>query len=337
MEKKHTFSRFLSKLMSGTSSNVEELYGRFLSLVRDLPLCGETPWKLREVERLLTQGASINARTCPEHWTALHCACLNKDFVTAELLVRLGINVNAEDFGKYTPMHLVVGKGTRNSPVSSDLIRLLHDYGANLNAINSTKETPLHLAAMQEDPSCARTLLSMGADFYMPSRAQNLIVASKGNRPLLYAVRSGRLATILLLLQYGDSFEDFSARSLLTYGYSRFIHFKIIKLFVEAGLRVPRDVYITEIDSFDRWPDGMKWLCSPLSLKVLCMKTIRKCMGKSNLEKVSQLPLPTEVKKRLQYDIGSFDLDVKCKQSSKDKNEGFYSFNIYGHKDLYFK
>lgn len=311
-EKKSTFSRFLSNLTNGTSSNVEELEGRLLSLVRDLPLCGQSPWKLREIERLLSKGAPISSRSCFEHYTTLHSACLNKDLVTAELLIRHGANVNAMALDESTPLHIVANK---QSPTNPSLIKLLHENGADLNATNSYRETPLHLAAMLEDPSNAKMLISLGANLYPSSKANITIECLPANRPLVYSVRSGRTALILLFLKCGDSFEDFSAQSLLSYGYLRCIHFEIIKIFVEAGLKVPRDLFVNEnnIATFSNWPEDLKeWLTNPLPLQMLCMRTIRESVGKNRLERASELSLPSRLKQRLMYDVKIFELD-KCK------------------------
>lgn len=312
-KKKSLFSKIVSKLTSGTSSNIEELEGRLVSLVRDLPLCGETPWKLEEVERLLSVGAPVSSRSHLEQCTVLHYACLNVDLATVQLLIDHGADVNALGEHNYTPLHIVASKSSQSSPA---LIQLLHENGALLEARDFVNKTPLCLSAQLCDTSNSRMLLSLGANLHPPNVR---------HRPINFAIRSGRLEQILLFLKYGDSFEDsFSMLKILPDAYKHCVNFEVIKLFVEAGLKVDVNQLIEDKFIYCReWPDNyIEWLSNPLPLKMLCLQTIRRSVGRDKLENISMLNLPVKLKQRLMYEAEGFDFEMK-----KDSKY----LNIYEH------
>jgi hypothetical protein len=327
--------RILQRLTGrGTSSNVEELEGRLLALVRSLPICGQTPWKLRELEGLLQKGAPVCARS--ELWqdyTALHFACRNVDFPTAKLLIQYGADVKARGSDRSTPLHVAVYR----SP-GRNLIQLLHEHGADLNALNCCGETPLHLAATSQLTSNARTLISLGANPLCCTYECGGMACPKDRMrtPLGHSLTSGRLELILLFLQYGDSFEDYDI-STLAYVYSRCMNLEIVRLLVEAGLKIPWDLFEGEKrQTFKNWPDNfIEWLANPRSLQLQCMRIIRHCVGKKNLERLADLHLPAKLKDRLIFKLESIGVKNtvdKCVDKGGIKtNRGLNAFNVYEH------
>ncbi len=61
-----------------------------------------------------------------------------------ELLLNIGGDPNAEDYDKWTPVHLVAGNESHSSP---HLLKILLEKDENPNAKSNTKFTPVHLAA----------------------------------------------------------------------------------------------------------------------------------------------------------------------------------------------
>lgn len=103
-----------------------------------------------------------------------HAATLNLPALTTSLL-HSGVDVNAEDQEKMTPLHLVAMRD------ALDAARVLRDSGADVNAKDKDDLTPLHLATMRNVFRIAELLLEHGADV----NAKN----SDGWTPLFIATR----------------------------------------------------------------------------------------------------------------------------------------------------
>lgn len=332
--------RFLKDLKlsgKGTSSNVEELEGRLLAVIRSPPICGQTPWKLSELERLILKGASANSRSqLLQDYTALHFSCMINDIPTAQLLIQYGADVNVRGSDGSTPLHAALS--VSHDP-QSDLIKLLHRNGADLNTLNCRGETPLHLAATSQTTSSAMTLMSLGADPFISTYECKGMVSPRGKmgRPMGHSLTSGRLQLILLFLQRGDSFEDYETSTIL-YAHSRSMNLEVVKLLVEAGLQVPRDFFQGEDTrlSFIKWPDSfIEWLTGPRSLQLQCMMTIRNSVGKRKLERIGDLHLPTKLKDRLMFKFEGIgvknDFNRCIDKGGVKTSRGMNAFNIYEH------
>lgn len=337
---KSPLKRFFKDLKSsgkGTSSNIEELEGRLLAVIRSHPICGQTPWKLSEAERLILKGAPANSRSqFLQDYTALHFACMNDDIPTVQLLIQYGADVNARGNDGSTPLHAALS--VSHNP-QSKLIELLHRNGADLNALNSRGETPLHLAATSQSTSSAMTLMALGADPFVATYECRGMAYPRGKigRPMGHSLTSGRLQLILLFLQHGDSFEDYET-STLSYAYSRSMNLEVVKLLVEAGLKVPWDFFHGEEVRlfYMKWPDSfIEWLTGPRSLQLQCMRTIRNSVGRRNLERIADLHIPMKLKDRLMFKFEGIgvknDYNQCVDKSGVKTSRGMDAFNIYEH------
>jgi len=93
-------------------------------------------------------------------WTLLWKAVKRNDFDLIEGLLKNGMDVNAENLSRWTPLHWACYYAR------PDIVCLLLDHGANVNAQNDIGWAPLHYACSESchGPSVACLLLDHGAD-----------------------------------------------------------------------------------------------------------------------------------------------------------------------------
>ena len=132
---------------------------------------------LTEVERLLNEGADLNARDERDGRddTPLHWACIFGRPHIVRLLLDRGADVGARDEYDRTPLHYA---GIYSHP-DTDVVRLLLDRGADIEARDIDSYTPLHKACEWGTYNTVRLLLDRGAD--LEARDQF------GNTPLDFA------------------------------------------------------------------------------------------------------------------------------------------------------
>ena len=148
---------------------------------------------------LLNHGAKANAKNASGQ-TALHLvsqgeyfSCDNPD--VTRLLLELGLDVNAQDKDKATPLHFACSYGNFETAL------LLLDQGAKVYALNADGQTPLHRVSqgrdggMDDDPRISRLMLERGAD--VNARDKNQAT------PLHLASYKSKSQTVQVLLDYG--------------------------------------------------------------------------------------------------------------------------------------
>ena len=108
----------------------------------------------------------------------LHQAALRGHTLSIEMLLKLGVEVNATDKQGRTALHDACLKGHVNAA------RLLLDRGAKINARDKDGATPLHDAALGGGAPVIELLLSRNADI----NARDL----EGHTPLDYALKLDR-------------------------------------------------------------------------------------------------------------------------------------------------
>ena len=112
-----------------------------------------------------------------------------KQLVAEGILVRGGVNLDARNAGRETPLHVAIEKGYR------ELVELMVKARAPLAARTLNGETPLHFAALHSDSFFVDLLLSAKAD---PNARNN-----DGESVLQWAVMSGNPMTAKHLLEGG--------------------------------------------------------------------------------------------------------------------------------------
>lgn len=150
---------------------------------------------LARVERFLGGDPKLLRSHSHDGWTALHLAAHFDHRAVAELLLRLGADVNAASAATSLapgnrPLHAAIASGHRemaafliehgadpNAPQANgmtalhlaalghraDFIHLLIDHGANVSAVDHSKLTPLQLAIKHHRGAAAEALRARGA------------------------------------------------------------------------------------------------------------------------------------------------------------------------------
>ena len=322
-QKKNNFvSKFRSKfVISGTSSNSDELAGRVMSLVRLPPKCNEDPKKILSLRRLLQKGAPPNYRHFVDKVAALHAACLTGDYLAAKELIQFGADVNIKDWMESSPLHLAARHDR------DEIIRLLVNNGAHINCQDLTGLTPLHEAASQQCADTLRTLLDRNADTASVANHSSYFGHAT---PFSYAVRAGELECILVFLQKGESLESFEILSFLQFAHDKGMNLKILNMLIEASLQIQSCRQEIETEKFRLWPKDfwLTWLDSPVRLDVQCRRRIRSLLGLRNLRRAEELPLPQSVINRLMYCWPDYKSCTNFCSKLREQN----TFNIYSHK-----
>jgi len=174
-------------------------------------------------EKLIADGADVNANQNREGETPLHWAARNGRVEMANFLLDHGANINASNKNGLTVLGaalsehqvslaaLLVSRGAETETRFSqeqvtpllwaaqrgphDLAVLLVEKGAKVDAANSFGQQPLHHAAFVKDQVLADLLIARGADVNARE--------SKGDTPLMYAAHAGGLEICRLLIAHG--------------------------------------------------------------------------------------------------------------------------------------
>ncbi|KAN0130592.1 Ankyrin repeat-containing domain protein [Lactarius tabidus] len=114
------------------------------------------------VQLLLGRGANINVQD-KGHMTPLHLACYYGKLEIVRALLSHGASVNTKGELGQTVLHLVLD-GNRSGTDGVRIARLLLEHGADVNANDSDHDTPLHLASNYGEFAIGRVLLIHGAN-----------------------------------------------------------------------------------------------------------------------------------------------------------------------------
>ncbi|CAJ0574280.1 unnamed protein product, partial [Mesorhabditis spiculigera] len=107
-------------------------------------------------------------------WTALHEACVQSRFETAEMLIRRGANVNQSSLEELTtPLHDAAGSG------HTSIVWLLLKNGAERNVQDSRGKLPIHLA--REGSLVEKMLRSAELPATCPKDESRLVEEDEGN------------------------------------------------------------------------------------------------------------------------------------------------------------
>ncbi len=170
-------------------------------------------------ELLIRAGANVNAAN-DLGATPLWTASLNGSAALVRLLLEAGANPNAALLLGETPLMVAARSGNAN------VVEQLLARGANVNARAARGQTALMWAAAQKHPDVVKALIEHRADIHSRSESWSQVeaVSPHGhadynrsipyghNTPLMFAARSGDLASATLLVAAGANVNDQDAR-----------------------------------------------------------------------------------------------------------------------------
>lgn len=189
--------------------------------------------ELELTERLLGAGADVNQRNALG-LAALGIAIENRDVDMVGLLLDHGADPHTADFAGETPLMLAARSG------SAEIVKALLDKGVEVDRTEPHyQQTALMIGVRSKSPEVVRLLVDAGADVNLQTppgeaprfRLPSEVAASKGvgvnwggypphgarnpipgaKTPLLYATRTGDLATTKLLVEAGADIEQADA------------------------------------------------------------------------------------------------------------------------------
>ena len=148
---------------------------------------------------LLVHGAEVDSQD-DGLLTPLHLASCKGLLKVAEILLELGANVRMRNNDGRTPLHCA------SQYQHLDIVRLSLTHGADVGARDNTQSTPLHLASCEGSFEVAQLLLEHGADVHVRD--------DRGGTPLHDASWGGYIEVMQLLLEKGADVNAQSNRGL---------------------------------------------------------------------------------------------------------------------------
>jgi len=179
----------------------------------------------------------VNARN-KKGQTALHLASEYHYPRIVALLLKVGLDVDAQDNDNMTPLLLASGRDTFDDARGTATAQVLLEHGASVHVRNKNGQTPLHLASQCHHSSIVALLLKFGADVnaqdndnmtplhlalgqYTPDNARVTTAAQvllehgasvhvrnkNGQTPLHLASQHGLSGIVALLLKFGADMD----------------------------------------------------------------------------------------------------------------------------------
>ncbi|XP_022083842.1 ankyrin repeat and SOCS box protein 1-like [Acanthaster planci] len=236
--------------------------------------------------------------------TPLRLAATTGSRPCVELLVAHGADVNLTDIKGQTPLFVAV---KNNHP---SCVQALVSYGANPNGSPNCLSSPLFIAAMQGLHECLQVLVQAGADVNCSLLAGPYIPATNTPLHISFTYRHRQCFRALLVAgadpDCGLTRKHLEGRPSLLDAAIQWGDIYFIKLLVEfGGTRTKNNRQLNRKiggeSATEKELEVQAYLSVPLSLLSLCRLSVRNSLGAKRLSSASELPLPTYLKKYLQF------------------------------------
>ncbi|TRY89038.1 hypothetical protein DNTS_022160 [Danionella cerebrum] len=248
--------------------------------------------RLLALKTLIAQGHSVNVLTI-DHISPLHEACTGNHVACARALIDAGANVNVTAIDGVTPLFRACSVG------SLDCLELLLQSDARAEALVIFQPSPIHEAVSRGHSKCVEALVAWGVDV-------DYEIPHMGT-PLYTACRCKEFLCARKLLDGGASVQRGTNTETPLHAAAQKDCVSVVKLLLEFGADVnARNIEYkrpVEVAPPGSLTEGFLLICeaTPRSLAQLCRQLIRERLGRSRLDLLPHLPLPTAIKKYLQY------------------------------------
>ncbi|MSR64427.1 MAG: hypothetical protein EXS18_01445 [Verrucomicrobiae bacterium] len=162
--------------------------------------------------------SAVNARDSFSKRTPLHFATEKGHLDVAELLLKKGADINAQDYMGMTPLHWAVDRQQK------DVVEFLIANKAQLDVTNEKGDTPLQLTVWNKTTDLAELLIARGAGLEVTNK--------NGGTVFLTAAVNGKKNLVDLLLVKGAKSYDVSKalRGAVQHG-----HTEVVRLLLARG------------------------------------------------------------------------------------------------------
>ena len=179
--------------------------------------------------------------------TALHLAILKNREQFVEILLHCGADVNSRGEWGQTPLHLT-GK---NLPIA----KLLLDNDVQVNAIDFGGYTPLHYVAQYGKAAVAQFLIENGANINDQENQSQSLPCFGNSSPLHLAAISGNSDTTDVLIRYGADINAIDKHGATALHYAIYEgHIQTAKALTKNGAKIKQPVKDTGHKSLLVWP-----------------------------------------------------------------------------------
>lgn len=198
---------------------------------------------LEAADRLIRSGANVNAAN-DLGVTPLWTACENGSSAMVRRLLEAGANPNVALLNGETPLMVAARSGF------AEIAEQLLAAGASTNTRATRAQTALMWAASRKHPGVVKVLLAHGADVHARSetwsqmmavpphghRENNRLIPHGGMTALLFAARSGDLASAKLLVAAGANVNDADASGITPAVFAAHSGFTdLVEFFLDKG------------------------------------------------------------------------------------------------------
>jgi len=154
-----------------------------------------------------------------KHVHALHQAAANGDIDQVRILIAKGVDVNAHDDAKLTPLHYVAKSGI------AEIVQLLLEAGADVDAKEgkNNEKTPLYYAAAAGNKEVVKLLVEAGADIND--------VGKNNWPPLCVAIEGNQIAVVEYLIAHGADINASGALGAAAY----YSNVEMVQLLIANG------------------------------------------------------------------------------------------------------